>query len=127
MDIETLKEEIARLKELTKEKEEALYKAQQKLIAEDNAAMASILEATPHPLICSFCGVTLTRPPIVGTNHMGCYNTGYWAKGFRTHNDWVRACIRNGSTVEEFYKKARSEKNLIFKQENGERPDENKV
>jgi hypothetical protein len=36
---------------------------------------------------------------------VGCYRTGYWANGFRTHNDWVRASIENGRAVDEFYKK----------------------
>ena len=123
MEVETLKAEIAQLKALTAEKEQALYKAEQRIIAADNAALASVLETTTHPLVCSFCGITLTHPPIVGLNHQGCFTTGYWVKGFRKHTDWVRDCIQNGKNIEEFYAAGRIQKNLSVKQENGERPD----
>ena len=127
MEIETLRAEIAQLKALTAEKEQALYRAEQAIINSDNEALASVLQVTRHPLICSFCGITLTTPPKVGMNHMGCFNTGYWTRGFRTHNDWVRDCIRNGANVEEFYKKNRVEKILISHQENGETPNKTKT
>jgi hypothetical protein len=137
MDVETLKADIAQLKALTAEKEQALYRAEQRIIAADNAALASMLEVTTHPLICSFCGMTLVLPPTVGmtlvlpptvgVDHQGCFTTGYWAKGFRKHSDWVRDCIENGKTVEEFYRRGRVQKNLSVKQENGERPDKDEV
>lgn len=122
MEIEELKAEIQRLKALTKQREEELYRSEQKFVTADNDAIAETLKTISHPLICSFCGMNLTHPPSVGVSHRGCFNTGYWARGFRTHNDWVRDCIRNGASVEEFYKKARIEKILISHQENGETP-----
>ena len=120
MHIAEIKEEIARLKALTAEKERLLFTAEQNAIAADNASLATILRATPHSLICPFCGVTVTHPSL-GFAHMGCYSTGCWVRGFKTQNDWVRACIRNGAGVAEFYRN--DEKNLSSKEEHGERPD----
>ena len=105
MDIGELKEEIMRLKALLLEKEEQLYRAEQSVLATENASIASTIRGTTHSLICPFCGITLRSPPSVGTEHKGCYVTGYWANGFRTHNDWVRASIENGRSIDEFYKK----------------------
>lgn len=122
MEIETLRAEIGKLKGLLAEKEGLLYRAEQKMVAADNAAIALALQVTKSPLICSLCGVKVSHPPAVGALHQGCFTTGYWAKGFRTHNDWIRDCIRNGASVEEFYSKKRGEKILTSNQENGETP-----
>ena len=121
--LEGLRSEIAQLKALIREKEEALYRAEQKVAAEDAAALASRLQGINHSLICSFCGVTLSHPPTVKLSHMGCFNTGYWVKGFRKHSDWVEDSIKNGASVEEFYRRARVEKILTSKQGYGEEPD----
>jgi len=122
-ELDGLRAEIAQLKALIREKEDALYRTEQKVAAEDAAALASILQDVSHPLICSFCGVTLSYPPSVNLSHMGCFNTGYWVKGFRKHSDWVRDCIANGASVEEFYKRSRVQKILTSKQGHGEGPD----
>ena len=123
MEIEALRAEIAQMKALLIEKEVLLYRAEQRIVATDNAAIASTLQAAKHPLICSLCGITVNNPPTVGAAHMGCFTTGYWARGFRTHNDWVRDCIANGAQIEEFYKKNRIQNILTSKQENGKTPD----
>ena len=125
MDIDGLKMEIAVLKAALKEKEEKLYRAEQKSIKADKERMLSTLQSITHSLICPFCGVTVPLPPVLGS-HTTCFTTGYWAKGFRTHNDWVRACVENGATVDSFYRKAR-ENNLIHFQENGKRPDKAEI
>ena len=104
-EIEGLKAEIAELKRLTAKKEYALFRAEQKIITADNESVSSTLQSIDHPLICPFCGVTLTMPPAVGSAHVGCYTTGYWKRGFRTHNDWIRACIENGASVKKFMEK----------------------
>jgi hypothetical protein len=119
MDTGQLYEEIARLKALTAEKEALVFRAEQNAIAADNQSLASTIRATSHSLICPFCGVTVTQPSL-GFAHIGCYSTGFWQKGFRTPNDWLRACIRNGASVAEFYRK--DEKNLSSKEEHGEGP-----
>jgi hypothetical protein len=121
MDIAEIKEEIARLKTLTAEKEGLLFTAEQNAIAADNASVALVLRATTHSLICPFCGVTVMPPYLLGALHVGCYSTGCWVRGFKTENDWVRACITNGLGVAEFYRN--DEKNLNSKEEHGERPD----
>jgi hypothetical protein len=120
MDIGQLHEEIARLKALTAEKEALVFRAEQNTIAAENESVASIIRATNHSLICPFCGVTVKHTRSLDFAHMGCYSTGYWARGFRTHNDWLRACIINGAGVAEFY--AKDKKNLNSKQEHGETP-----
>jgi hypothetical protein len=104
MDTAEIKEEIARLKALTAEKEALLFRAEQNAIAADTASLASVLRATTHSLICPFCGVTVEQPSL-GFAHMGCYSTGCWVRGFKTENDWLRACITNGASVAEFYRK----------------------
>jgi hypothetical protein len=104
-DIERLKAEIAELKELTTKKQAELYRAEQGVITAEKESIASTIRGTTHSLICPFCGVTLTMPPTVGSAHMGCYSTGYWSRGFRTHSDWIRACIENGAKVSIFMEK----------------------
>ena len=103
MDIAELKEEIARLKDLLLEKEELLFTAEQRVITADNASIASTIGAT-HLLICPFCGIELAHASL-GFAHKGCYTTGCHTNGFKTHNDWLRACIANGASVTEFYRK----------------------
>ena len=102
-EISELKVEIAKLKALTAKKEEILFRAENKLISIDNEAIASLIRATKHSLICPFCGITVGNPPTISAAHMGCYTTGRWSKGFRTHNDWVRACIENGASINRIF------------------------
>ena len=106
MDITELKEEITRLKALIAEKEELLFRAEQRAIAADNASIASTIGAT-HLLICPFCGLEVAHASL---GHKGCYMTGCHTNGFKTHNDWVRACIANGASIAEFYRK-----NIVLK------------
>ena len=125
MEIDALKAEIAALKGALKEKEEKLYRAEQEISKADTEQMLSMLRKLSHSLICPFCGVTVPVPPVVGA-HTPCFTTGYWAKGFRSHSDWVRACVENGEIVDFFYRRAR-ENNLNLFQENGEGPDKKKI
>jgi len=104
-EITELKAEIAKLKALTAEKEDILFRAEQKLISIESEVISTMLQSINHSLICPFCGVTVGHPPSIGITHVGCYRTGYWAKGFKTQNDWVRACIDNGKNIYEVYQK----------------------
>ena len=125
MEIDALKAEIAAMKEALKEKEEKLYRAEQEISKADTEQMLSMLRNLSHSLICPFCGVTVPVPPAVGA-HISCFTTGYWARGFRSHNDWARACVENGAIVDSFYRKAR-ENNLNLFQENGKGPDKEEI
>lgn len=116
---EELKAQIAELRQALKKAEAQLYRVEQSRIKAENDEMLSMIKDLKHSLICPLCGVTLADPPVLGM-HGGCYRTGYWSKGFRTHNDWLRACIANGAMVQTFYSK--SEKNLDSVQENGKGP-----
>jgi hypothetical protein len=104
-EIEGLRTEIEGLNALLREKHAALYRAEQKQIAIENESIALALKGITHTLICPLCGVTLAGPPRVGLTHASCYATGYWSKGFRSHNDWIRACIENGASVQRFLEK----------------------
>jgi hypothetical protein len=108
-ELEGLRAEVKRLSALLAEKQASLYRAEQKRIDLDNAALALALKGITHTLICPLCGITLTQPPRVGLTHATCYASGYWSKGFRSHNDWIRACIENGSSVHTFLEKQRKE------------------
>ena len=116
---EELKAQIAELRQALKKAEAQLYRVEQSRIKAENDEMLSMIKDLKHSLICPLCGVTLADPPVLGM-HGGCYRTGYWSKGFRTHNDWLRASIANGAMVQTFYSK--SEKNLDSVQENGKGP-----
>jgi hypothetical protein len=104
-ELEGLRAEIKGLTALLAEKEAALYKAEQKQIAIENESLALTLKGITHTLICPLCGLTLAEPPRVGLTHASCYATGYWSKGFRSHNDWIRACIENGEKIQKFLDK----------------------
>ena len=125
MDVDRLKAEIATLKGALKEKEDKLYRAEQEISKAEKEKMLSILRNLSHSLICPFCGVTVPLPPAVDA-HTNCFTTGYWAKGFRSHSDWVRACVENGEIVDSFYRNAR-QNNLIYIQENGKGPDKEDI
>lgn len=109
--LEGLRAEIKELTALLAEKRIALYRLEQKQIDTDNATLALALKGITHTLICPLCGVTLTNPPCVGLTHAACYASGYWSRGFRSHNDWIRACIENGSSINTFIEKQRKESN----------------
>ena len=104
-ELEGLRAEIKELTALLAEKQAALYRAEQKQITADNERIALALKGITHTLICPLCGVTLAEPPRVGLTHATCYASGYWSRGFRSHNDWIRACIQNGASVQGFIEK----------------------
>ena len=121
-ELRELKLELEQLGILIAEKQRALYRAEQTKAAIDDASLALALKGITHSLVCPLCGVTLSQPPRVGMTHAGCYASGFWRKGYRSHNDWIRACIENGASVHRFMEKDKEEKNLISLQENGTAP-----
>lgn len=111
-EVEELRAAAKAARALAKEKDEAADAIISKIAEEDNEATQKMLKTVKHPLVCPFCGITLTNPPAFSFNHEGCYNTGCWVRGFKNYNDWIKACVANGSDIQAFYKRSREESKL---------------
>lgn len=109
-EVEELRAAAKAARALAAEKDAAADAIISKIAEEDNEATKKLLMTVEHRLICPFCGLTLTNPPCFTFNHQGCYNTGCWVRGFKNHNDWIRACVANGADIQEFYKRDKEER-----------------
>ena len=109
-EVEELRAAAKAARALAVEKDAAADAIISKIAEEDNEVTKKLLRTIEHPLICPFCGITLTNPPSFTVNHQGCYNTGCWVRGFKNYNDWIRACVANGADIQEFYKRAKEER-----------------
>jgi len=103
MEVAELKKDIEQLKALLLEKENTLRSLEQARAIAEEDAFAQMLKEVSHPLICPHCGISLNSPPSLNMKHMGCYTAGYWRKGYRSQNDWIKASIENGEKITNFF------------------------
>jgi hypothetical protein len=109
-EVEELRAAAKAARALAAEKDAAADAIVSKIAEEDTNATKKLLAKIDHSLVCPFCGITLTNPPSFTFNHLGCYNTGCWVRGFKNYNDWIRACVENGADIQAFYKRAKEER-----------------
>jgi len=107
-----LRAEAAAARELAVAKDAEAERAILELNAAEHKEVLQLIVSSKCELVCPFCGTALRHTNYeMEINHIGCYNTGVWTKGYTKHNDWLIDSLENGKKIAKFHEDAKKESN----------------